>query len=374
MASGEEAEGAAVTGAIVLDMGTYLGKAGFAGDDAPQFTFTRSSLAPRKAPLLPGDAARVDNVTRPVRGVVEHNCPGRVSWDGFEKACHHAFYDGLKIAFETRPVLLAEPVLLERSHRETMTQIMFETFQVPALFQVNQAVLSQFASGTPTGLVVESGHGPTHVVPVVDGCSIPGAIVRLDVGGATITSQLQKLCTERDGAAFQALAAVDGFAHLKEQLAYVAASYEEEEHGGTEAGYALPDGTEVIVGPERYRCAEALFRPSLADKKGLGLHALVVEAIDKCDAGQREALLSNIVLGGGTSLLPGLGARLTQEVSAMVEPGSAVRVASGEPGAARYSAWVGGSAVASMAGFNDLCALAAEYEEEGPRVARKFFM
>ena len=57
-----------------------------------------------------------------------------------------------------------------------MTEIFFETFNVPAFYLSIQAVLSLYSSGKTTGVVLDSGDGVTHTVPIYEGYSISHAI------------------------------------------------------------------------------------------------------------------------------------------------------------------------------------------------------
>ena len=89
--------------------------------------------------------------------------------------------------------IFAEAPLNPRRNRERAAEIFFETFNVPALFISMQAVLSLYATGRTTGVVLDSGDGVTHAVPIYEGFALPLSIMRSDIAGRDVTRYLKLL-------------------------------------------------------------------------------------------------------------------------------------------------------------------------------------
>ena len=155
---------------------------------------------------------------------------------------------------QQHPVLLTEPPLNPRANRDTAAQILFETFNVPALYTSIQAVLSLYASGRTTGVVLDSGDGVSHAVPVYQGFTVPNSIRRIDVAGRDVTEYLQTLL-RKSGYVFHTSAEKEVVRLIKESVTYVAHDPRKEEKEWAAAKmdpakiaeYVLPDGNKLKV-------------------------------------------------------------------------------------------------------------------------------
>jgi actin len=348
---------------LVIDNGSGMCKAGFSGEDAPRAVFPSIVGIPRHVSIMHGMGDKqcyIGDEAQARRGILKLKYPiehGIVtSWDDMERIWHHTFYNELRVATEDHSVLLTEAPLNPKINREKMTQIMFETFNVPSMYVAIQAVMSLYASGRTTGIVVDSGDGVTHVVPIYEGFNIPHAIMRMDIAGRDLTEYMMRILAER-GHSFTTSAEREIVRDMKEKLAYVAVDFsaemEDSYHSAAcEVEYELPDSSRITVGNERFRCAEVLFQPELLGLETRGIHTSTAASISKCDIDVRKDLLANIVLSGGSTMFPKIENRLTKELELLSPRGSKIKVTA--PPERKFSVWIGGSILSSLASFQDM--------------------
>jgi len=221
---------------IVMDNGSGMMKAGFAGEEAPQAVFPAAVARPKgnlqQMHGVAGKSEYIGEEAMAKKGICEINYPiaaGIVeSWEDMEKVWHHTFYNELRVApNEAKGVLLTEAPRNPKANREKMVQIMFETFEVQNIYVAIQAVMSLYSAGRTTGLVVDSGDGVTHTVPVFEGFSLPHAVEKCMIAGRVLTNQMQKLLLEA-GINMQSASEMEIVKDMKEKLCFVAQDYDAE--------------------------------------------------------------------------------------------------------------------------------------------------
>ncbi|KAI6133081.1 actin-like protein [Pisolithus croceorrhizus] len=380
---------------VVIDNGSGTIKAGFAGQDHPKCFFPSFVGRPKHvrvmAGALEGDVF-IGRKAQEFRGLLKIKYPiahGIVTdWDDMERIWSHIYAEELGTLSEEHPVLLTEAPLNPRSNRDVAAQIFFDTFNVPALFISVQAVLSLYSSGRTTGIVLDSGDGVTHAVPVFEGFSMPHAIRRVDVAGRDVTDHLQ-LLLRKSGHHLHTTAEREVVRIIKEKCCYVTlnpAKEEKDSLGRTEE-FRLPDGNVIQLGPERFRAPEILFNPELIGQEYAGVHQVVVDSINRVDLDLRKSLFSNIVLSGGSTLCkgkeiianylatrvlfvnPGFGDRLLNEVKKLALKDVKIKIYA--PPERKYSTWIGGSILAGLGTFKKMWVSAEEYQEDPDIIHKK---
>merc|ERR1719333_1294463 len=380
--------------AIIMDNGTGMMKCGLSGTDAPTVTFASCVGYPKNKAMMTGGNKEyyVGEEAQQKRGILVLKFPLEhgviTNWDDMEKIWAHTFDNELRVVVggeseddeDVASVLLTEAPMNPRENRERMTQIMFETFNARGFYVAIQAVLSLYASGRTTGVVVDCGDGVSHTVPIYEGYSMPHAIQRINLAGRDLTDYICKILTESK-INLHTSAERESAKKIKEDLCYVSMNFEEEvdNFAGKEKQFELPDMSIVTVHNQIIRCPELMFKPSLDGKEMMGLHELTKKTIDDCDLDVRKDLLANIVMSGGTTMFPNMPERLQAEVEKLVAEGAKVKVIA--PPERMISVWIGGSILASLSTFSrmwinqysqpDASPPITGYDEVGPRIVHQ---
>ena len=236
----------------------------------------------------------------------------------------------------------------------------FEIFNTPALYISISAVLALCASGRSNGLVLESGAGVTHSVPIYEGYALPHAITRLDLGGEDLTRYLAKLLTER-GFSFIGYSEMEIVKNIKEKFCFVKS--EDNLADDEMINYQMPNGTRITLGSERHKCTEVMFDPSLIGFETAGIHQQIYQSISKSDIDLQPVLYSNILLSGENTFFKGFSARLKKELEKLCNE-TIIKII--EP--IKYAVWLGGSILASLESFQENWKTKEEYDETGPSI------
>ncbi|XP_024359893.1 actin-related protein 7 isoform X3 [Physcomitrium patens] len=318
-----------------------------------------------------GNDGVIGDIIHPIeRGIIK-------DWDAMEDLWRYTFYTGLGWEPGNEgQLLVAEPLLTPKVSRERMVQTMFETFNVGGLYAVEQAVLSLYAVGRITGVVIDAGHGKIDIAPVWEGAIQHNAVKRFEISGQDLTDFLAKELARSQPDVKLDLATVE---MLKEKYAAVAedsSAYVATAEACPKIQHTLPDGQVISVGRERYDVGEALLRPSIFGIEEDGLAEQLLRSVSTCSPSENQRqLIENIVLCGGTSMIRGLDSRFQKEAVLVANP--SVRPSLIKPpeympdNTLINSAWMGGAILAKVVFPQNQHITKAEYDEAGPPIVHR---
>jgi len=354
--------------AVIIDNGSGTCKAGLSTDDSPTHIFPEILGKPRKVweksldkEVYFGDeVSDVRNklsVFYPLEnGIIENFNDMELLWE-------YTFMDQLKVDPRDHPVLLTEPPYNPKVSRERMVEIMFETFGVPSLNISIQGVLALLGQGRTTGLVLDSGEGVTHTIPIFDGFGIPAGINRLDLAGRELNTLLAKLLAQ-EGTCLTSTTDQHHVRLMKEKHCYCAIDPAKE--WAESINYKLPDGREIALTDERWKCPEALFNPSIIGLESLGIGGLVWESISRCEIDIRKTMLSNVILSGGSTMFPGFSDRLNRELRGYAPTASQANIRIVQSKDQKHAVWTGAQVFATLRSMQeDQWMTYEDYDEYG---------
>ncbi|KNC83398.1 actin-like protein 2 [Sphaeroforma arctica JP610] len=307
------------------------------------------------------------------------------NWEDMQHVWDYTFNEKLKIDPSNSKILLTEPPQNPNENRRKMVEVMFEKYGFHSCYIAIQAVLTLYAQGLRTGVVVDSGDGVTHIVPVYEGFVLPHITRRLDIAGRDITRYLIKLMLMR-GYAFNQTADFETVRQLKEKHCYVAYDVDQEKKLADETtvlteSFELPDGRVVKIGEERFSAPEALFQPHLINVESQGIAEMLYSTIQSADIDTRSEFYKHIVLSGGSTMYPGLPSRLEREIKQLYLGGvlkgdtsrlKNFKVRIEDPPRRKHMVFLGGAVLADiMKDTPEFWISKAEYEEQGVRCLNK---
>lgn len=381
-------------GAIVLDAGSHSTRAGFAGEDTPKCLIPSNygflSSSPKKyysdgTIHRPREGMEISNFMKD--GIVHDFDAAKDMWS-------HVFKDELRINTSDHPLMITEPVWNVAAQRERSLEIAFESLNVPASYLLKGAVAAAFAGGKSTALVIDIGHAVTSVTPVHDGLVLKRGLQKQAFAGAALNKIVSDIFDERqidvaphfivkkkgqpetgkDAVFIPTNGLTDSF--LKAERTRIVEEFKESVLQVYEATYneitasqkpprkfEFATGRQETFAAERFGISESLFQ---TDDNHVSLQDMVKAAILSTEVDLRPMLLQNIIITGGSSLIPGLEARLQTELM-QIYPGAKLRLAAaGNTVERKCAGWLGGSILASLGTFHQLWISKAEWDENGP--------
>ncbi|PNP44806.1 hypothetical protein TGAM01_v200022 [Trichoderma gamsii] len=324
-------------------------------------------------------------------------------------------------ALEEFPLLMTEAPWNSPKAREKAIELSMESWGTPAFWLSRTPVLSSFAAGKATALVIDVGGANTSVTAIHDGMVLKRSIQRSPAGGLWLSSQIRNMWETSEpkvdlvptfmvenkspvDALSPAQARLREFPYkihdsfrtfeeerllteFKESVVevwrgpgrYGAAGNEEYIKSQPGRVFEMPDGYNQMWREQRFKVAEGMWDENAGYPvpeserltKAQTIPELIRSALNAIDVDLRGNLLANVVVTGSTSLINGFNDRLNNELTAMY-PGLKIKIhAAGLSSERRFGAWIGGSILASLGTFHQMWISKKEYEENGVGIVEK---
>ena len=355
---------------IVLDNGTGIIKAGIAKENFPRIIVPNVVGYTSNNKIYISDDAITNNNRSKIKYPLENGIIK--NWEDLEKIWDNSL-KRLRVNKEDYNILVTEPILSPKRNKEKISEIIFEKFNMVSLYVANQAMLSLYASGKITGIVLDSGEGLTQIVPIYEGFIIDNCYLKSNLAGKYLTDYMAYLLME-SGVYLQTSKEKELCREIKEKYCYLSINYDKDietqdyilpDNKILKINNILPDNKILKINKQRFKCPEALFNPNMLGKDILGIHELLNNTIQKCDINIRRDMYKNIILSGGNTTFKGFKNKLYNELNKLNKINKINDINIYDPLKRQYSVWIGGSILASISSFKKYLITKQEWSEYG---------
>ena len=347
---------------IIMDTGSWTCKLGFSSEDFPRVVIqtVASEVNGFNDAMLKKSGSDSSK-----QNALKSLCYGGnvLDWNLMEIFWKKAFNSAVSPEDSLHPLLVNYYPNSNKYTKEKQTQIFFENFNVPYYFAISNSLLILYSSGRVTGLVLDSGHTVTSVVPIIDGCAQYYNQSTITYGGNDLTQFFVN----------SHLAFKDLSQEIKEKHCKVSLDFDRDiqdmKNFPNQNLITLPDGTTYDMKDYSIKAPEGIFRPDVIGKNMIGISDLVMNSLSKCEHETRKDLMNNIIVAGGNTCFLNFNERLQRELQMKNHSNAKIKCLNYSDKIT--SLWFGGAVISGIGSLQPMWISKSDYDEHGPSIIHR---
>ena len=338
---------------IIFDLGSYNYRIGYSGNDRPSFIFP---------PIKFNEKDDYEFLTSQ-------------KGDGFfnDIKKFEDFFDDfiadkeLNTSLNQGSILFSEPIIHNKEQRKSLTEFLFEKYEIGGLFFCNNSVLSSFSYGKSSCLVFDSGHSQSNVVPVHDGMIIKNAFNNFNLCGKNIEDIIINEFIKKKNIRWDdwnILQKIQIISDIKDIIFTP--------DDDTNKNYILPDKKNIEINDEFISYMKKEIENKLFNEE-TNLKSIILKSISSVLIDIKKELINNIFICGGNSLIfNNYLNNLKDSLVKQLVSGTLVKLTTHPSKIERsLASFLGASIVSSLNIYRESIVKKEEYEEHGANIIEK---
>ena len=338
---------------IIFDLGSYNYRIGYSGNDRPSFIFP---------PIKFNEKDDYEFLTSQ-------------KGDGFfnDIKKFEDFFDDfisdkeLNTSLNQGSILFSEPIIHNKEQRKSLTEFLFEKYEIGGLFFCNNSVLSSFSYGKSSCLVFDSGHSQSNVVPVHDGMIIKNAFNNFNLCGKNIEDIIINEFIKKKNIRWDdwnILQKIQIISDIKDIIFTP--------DDDTNKTYILPDKKNIEINDEFISYMKKEIENKLFNEE-TNLKSIILKSISSVLIDIKKELINNIFICGGNSLIfNNYLNNLKDSLFKQLVSGTLVKLTTHPSKIERsLASFLGASIVSSLNIYRESIVKKEEYEEHGANIIEK---